>query len=101
MAGAGGRGDVEVREGVAIGRDDHAGAAALAIGVEDGDRRAGDALDRGDAGCFGGEDVGVGGGGWVGRAVLASNCKMQIANCKLQIAESRRSAIRIRNSSIR
>ena len=80
---------MEIREGVAVWRDDDAGAAAVAIGREDGDRRARDAVDGFDAGFFGGEDVGVGGSGWAAEAMPASNCKMQIANCKMQIEESR------------
>ena len=66
MAGPGGAGDVEVGERVAVGRDDDAGAAALAVGVEDGDRGTRDALDRCNAGGFGGEDGGVGLGGEAG-----------------------------------
>ena len=41
MAGPHGAGDVEIGQGVAVGRNDDAGAAALAVGIEDGDRRPG------------------------------------------------------------
>ena len=46
---------MEIGERVAVGRDDDAGAAALAVAVEDGDRRPADPLDRGDAIGLGGE----------------------------------------------
>ena len=96
--GAGGAGDVEVRQGVAVGRDDDAGAAALAVGVEDGDRRAGDAGDRFDAGGFGGENGGSG-----SSRLESGECAMQlcervsISDCGLRIAN----AIRNPQSAIR
>ena len=76
-------GDVEIRERVTVGRDDDAGAAAVAVGREDGDRRPRDPLDGFDAGLFGGEDV----GGGLCRAsrerkLKNANCKLQNANCR-------------------
>ena len=77
--GASGSGDVEVRQGVAVGRDDDAGAAAVAVGREDGDRGLRDAGDRFDAGFFGGEDVGVGGGlGEGGGRHRQTQCKSRV-----------------------
>ena len=50
---AGGLDDVEVRQRVAVGRDHHARAAAVAFVGEDGDRGFGGLLNRGDAGLLG------------------------------------------------
>ena len=52
-------GDVEIRDGVPVRRDNHAGAAALAATREDGHGRLAGALDNGHAGRFGGEHVRV------------------------------------------
>ena len=77
--GAGGAGDVKVRQRVAVGRNDDAGAAALAVGVEDGERGPRDAGDRFDAGRFGGEDgrVGLGGGARDDAKTAHENMRLQ------------------------
>ena len=53
---AGGLDDVEVRQGVAVGRDDDARAAAVSAVGENRDGGAGGFGDSGDAGLFGGQD---------------------------------------------
>ena len=82
---AAGLGDVEVGQGVAVGRDDHAGAAPLPCRIEDRQHAAAGLGHDGDPLRLGRQDFG---GRWAACASgrEKTNCKLQIANCKLQIA---------------
>ena len=78
--------DVEVAQGVAVGRDDHAGTAPLPGRIEDRQHAAAGLGHDGDPLRFGLQDLGR----RLGRRACAvtkrriANCKLQIANCKLR-----------------
>ncbi len=78
--------DVEVAQGVAVGRDDHAGTAPLPCRIEDRQHAAAGLGHDGDALRLGRQDLGGRRGGVGHGGGEKINCKLQIANCKLQIA---------------
>ena len=76
--------DVEVAQGVAVGRDDHAGTAPLPCRIEDRQHAAAGLGHDGDPLRLGRQDFGGRLGGLRGREKTNANCKckMQIANCE-------------------
>ena len=76
--------DVEVAQGVTVGRDDHAGTAPLSRRIEDRQHAAAGLGHDGDALRLGRQDFGRRFGGLRsgGDDKKNCNCKLQIANCK-------------------